>query len=41
MQAHEDAWATVQDDPELARHAALGEELARLDSERAAYLERG
>jgi len=41
VQAHEDAWATVEHDPELSTHAPLRGELARLDAERAAYLERG
>ncbi|MGB7449310.1 MAG: ATP-dependent DNA helicase RecG [Ornithinimicrobium sp.] len=41
VQAHEDAWATVQGDPDLSALPALREELARVDAERAAYLERG
>ncbi|MCE0486607.1 ATP-dependent DNA helicase RecG [Ornithinimicrobium sediminis] len=39
--AHEDAWAVVEDDPDLVGHPALREEIARLDAERAAFLERG
>ncbi len=39
--AHEAAWATVEADPELGAHAALRRELAQLDAERAAFLERG
>ena len=39
--AHEAAWATVEDDPDLAGHPALRRELDRLDAERAAFLERG
>jgi len=41
VQAHEDAWAAVRDDAELTAHPALRDDLARLDAERAAYLERG
>ncbi|WP_228387036.1 ATP-dependent DNA helicase RecG [Ornithinicoccus halotolerans] len=40
-QAHEDAWAVVQADPDLEQHPALLDALSRLDAERAAYLERG
>ncbi len=39
--AHEDAWAVLADDPDLERHPALREEIARLDAERADFLERG
>ncbi|AXH97782.1 ATP-dependent DNA helicase RecG [Ornithinimicrobium avium] len=39
--AHEAAWATVESDPDLAGHPALRRELALLDAERAAFLERG
>ena len=39
--AHEAAWATVEADPELADQPALRRELALLDAERAAFLERG
>ena len=39
--AHEAAWATVEADPDLTGHPALRRELARLDAERAAFLERG
>jgi ATP-dependent DNA helicase RecG len=41
VQAHEDAWTTVQDDPDLSAHPTLRDELTRMDAERAAYLERG
>jgi ATP-dependent DNA helicase RecG len=41
VQAHEDAWQVVESDPELAGDAALRAELARIDAERAAFLERG
>jgi ATP-dependent DNA helicase RecG len=41
VQAHEDAWQVVDSDPELAGDAALRAELARIDAERAAFLERG
>ncbi|MGI8949915.1 MAG: ATP-dependent DNA helicase RecG [Ornithinimicrobium sp.] len=39
--AHEDAWAVVEADPDLQQHMVLREEIARLDAERAAFLERG
>ncbi len=39
--AHEAAWQVVDDDPDLERHPALQAELARLDADRAAFLERG
>ena len=39
--AHEDAWAVVEDDPDLTDNPALREEITRLDAERAAFLERG
>jgi ATP-dependent DNA helicase RecG len=41
VQAHDDAWATVRDDPELTGQPGLRDELTRMDAERAAYLERG
>ncbi|MFK5634747.1 MULTISPECIES: ATP-dependent DNA helicase RecG [unclassified Ornithinimicrobium] len=39
--AHDAAWATVEEDPDLARHPALRREIEQLDAERAAFLERG
>ncbi|WP_114906171.1 ATP-dependent DNA helicase RecG [Ornithinimicrobium murale] len=39
--AHEDAWHLVGADPDLTDHPELRAELARLDAERAAFLERG
>jgi ATP-dependent DNA helicase RecG len=41
VQAHEDAWTTVQDDPDLSAQPTLRDELTRMDAKRAAYLERG
>ncbi|MGB3763341.1 MAG: ATP-dependent DNA helicase RecG [Ornithinimicrobium sp.] len=39
--AHEDAWAWVTADPDLAAHPALRASLDQLDAQRAAFLERG
>ena len=39
--AHDAAWQLVADDPDLTGHPELRAELARLDAERAAFLERG
>lgn len=39
--AHDAAWSTIEEDPELDNEPALAAELARLDADRAAYLERG
>ncbi|MGC5584059.1 ATP-dependent DNA helicase RecG [Ornithinimicrobium sp. W1665] len=39
--AHEAAWETVRADPDLERHPVLRRELDQLDTERAAFLERG
>lgn len=41
VKAHQDAWEVVARDPNLADHLALRVELARLDAQRAAFLERG
>ena len=40
-QARQDAWQVVGADPELADHAALRAAVARIEDERAAFLERG
>lgn len=39
--AHDDAWTTVQTDPDLSAHLPLRQALDRLDAGRAAFLERG
>ncbi len=39
--AHEDAWASVTQDPDLVTHPPLRAAIDRLDAERAAFLERG
>ncbi len=39
--AHEAAWATLEQDPDLSAHPALRRELDRIDAARAAFLERG
>ncbi|MGB7425422.1 MAG: ATP-dependent DNA helicase RecG, partial [Ornithinimicrobium sp.] len=39
--AHEDAWAWVTKDPNLAAQPALRTAIDQLDAERAAFLERG
>ncbi|MDO5740329.1 MAG: ATP-dependent DNA helicase RecG [Ornithinimicrobium sp.] len=39
--AHEAAWTTLEQDPDLRAHPALGRELDRIDAARAAFLERG
>ncbi len=41
VSAHDDAWSTVQADPDLSRHTPLREAIAALDADRAAFLERG
>ncbi len=41
VSAHEDAWARVTADPDLAAHPALRAAIGQLDAERAAFLERG
>lgn len=41
VEAHEDAWQVVNDDPDLDKHPLLRQDLARLDAERAEFLERG
>lgn len=41
VQAHDDAWEVVREDPDLRSEPALREALARLDEERAAFLEKG
>lgn len=41
MAAHDAAWSTVEQDPDLERHPELEAELRRIDATSAAFLERG